>query len=151
MVLDKVQIKEESQDEEVPELESDDQEGQVMRIMEMDEESCGLATERLDKGTYSGGRNGKKTLFDIDASIVDAKHNEFQILLINNTSKGIKLPNNELIVKWKTKFVGPEFDEKIHQLQSEPQLQQQREPEFVKFVTQLAQIKRHNAESYFMG
>uniref|UniRef100_A0A915KG98 Uncharacterized protein n=1 Tax=Romanomermis culicivorax TaxID=13658 RepID=A0A915KG98_ROMCU len=38
VVLDEVQIKEESQDEEVPELESDDEEGQVMRIMEMDEE-----------------------------------------------------------------------------------------------------------------
>uniref|UniRef100_A0A915JUP5 Uncharacterized protein n=1 Tax=Romanomermis culicivorax TaxID=13658 RepID=A0A915JUP5_ROMCU len=38
VVLDEVQIKEESQDEEVPELESDAEEGQVMSIMEMEEE-----------------------------------------------------------------------------------------------------------------
>uniref|UniRef100_A0A915K693 Uncharacterized protein n=1 Tax=Romanomermis culicivorax TaxID=13658 RepID=A0A915K693_ROMCU len=39
VVLEEVQIMEESQDEEVPELESDDEEGQVMRITEMDEET----------------------------------------------------------------------------------------------------------------
>uniref|UniRef100_A0A915JHQ0 Uncharacterized protein n=1 Tax=Romanomermis culicivorax TaxID=13658 RepID=A0A915JHQ0_ROMCU len=40
-------------------------------------------------------------------------------------NKGIKLRSNELIAKSKTKFMGPEFDEKIHQLQTEPQIQQQ--------------------------
>uniref|UniRef100_A0A915L8Z4 Uncharacterized protein n=1 Tax=Romanomermis culicivorax TaxID=13658 RepID=A0A915L8Z4_ROMCU len=39
VVLDEVQIKEEGQNEEVPELESDDEEGQVMRIREMGEET----------------------------------------------------------------------------------------------------------------
>uniref|UniRef100_A0A915J5I3 Uncharacterized protein n=1 Tax=Romanomermis culicivorax TaxID=13658 RepID=A0A915J5I3_ROMCU len=80
---------------------------------------------------------GKNTLFDIDASIIDAGNNDFQILLINKTSKGIKLQDNELIAKSKTMFAGRDFDEKIHQLQNEPQLKQQREPEFVKIVMQL--------------
>uniref|UniRef100_A0A915K7D9 Uncharacterized protein n=1 Tax=Romanomermis culicivorax TaxID=13658 RepID=A0A915K7D9_ROMCU len=54
MVLDEVQMKKEIQDEDVPDLESNDKEGQVIRI------NCGLATERLDKGFYSGRRDWEK-------------------------------------------------------------------------------------------
>uniref|UniRef100_A0A915HSR8 Reverse transcriptase RNase H-like domain-containing protein n=1 Tax=Romanomermis culicivorax TaxID=13658 RepID=A0A915HSR8_ROMCU len=39
MILDEVQIKEEIQDEDIPDLESDDEEGQIMGITEMDEET----------------------------------------------------------------------------------------------------------------
>uniref|UniRef100_A0A915KMX6 Uncharacterized protein n=1 Tax=Romanomermis culicivorax TaxID=13658 RepID=A0A915KMX6_ROMCU len=56
-------------------------------------------------------------------------------------NKGIKLHSNELKAKSKTKFLGPEFDEKIYQLHTEPQIQQQNKPEFIKIVTQLEKEK----------
>uniref|UniRef100_A0A915I4E5 Uncharacterized protein n=1 Tax=Romanomermis culicivorax TaxID=13658 RepID=A0A915I4E5_ROMCU len=43
--------------------------------------------------------SGKKTLFDIDASIVDMKDNNFEIIKINDMNQGICLCQNELIGK----------------------------------------------------
>uniref|UniRef100_A0A915KH71 Uncharacterized protein n=1 Tax=Romanomermis culicivorax TaxID=13658 RepID=A0A915KH71_ROMCU len=106
MVLDEVQMKEETQDEDVPDLESNDKEGQVMRIMEMDEETfiwTKLGTyippntttfvqavvwpeKDWTKGPIVVKEMGKHTLFKIEASILDAKNKEFRILLINDTN-----------------------------------------------------------------
>uniref|UniRef100_A0A915JWX1 Uncharacterized protein n=1 Tax=Romanomermis culicivorax TaxID=13658 RepID=A0A915JWX1_ROMCU len=105
MVLDEVQMKEKTQDEDVSDLESNDKEGQVIRIMEMDEETFiwtksgtyippntttfvqAVVWPQKDwtKGPIVVKEMGKDTLFNIEASILDAKNNEFRILLINDT------------------------------------------------------------------
>uniref|UniRef100_A0A915JHT2 Uncharacterized protein n=1 Tax=Romanomermis culicivorax TaxID=13658 RepID=A0A915JHT2_ROMCU len=111
MVVDEVQIEEEIQDEDVPDLESDEEGGQIMRITEMDEETFIWMKSRTyilwntttfvqavvwpqkdwAKGLIVVEERGKNTLFDVDALIIDARDNDFRILLINDTSKGIKL------------------------------------------------------------
>uniref|UniRef100_A0A915I1J8 G-protein coupled receptors family 1 profile domain-containing protein n=1 Tax=Romanomermis culicivorax TaxID=13658 RepID=A0A915I1J8_ROMCU len=120
MVLDAVYTKGNKEKEGKPYLESDDSEDRVMRITKFEEDETFIWTKTRTyiplntfvqavvwpqkdwaKGPIVVEESGKDTPFDIDASIFDARNNNFRIMLINGTNKGISLHNNELIVKSK--------------------------------------------------
>uniref|UniRef100_A0A915JGQ5 Uncharacterized protein n=1 Tax=Romanomermis culicivorax TaxID=13658 RepID=A0A915JGQ5_ROMCU len=122
MVLDAVYTKGNKEKEGKPYLESDDNEDRVMRITKFEEDETFIWTKTRTyiplytttfvqavvwpqkdwaKGPIVVEESGKDTPFDIDASIFDARNNNFRIMLINGTNKGISLHNNELIVKSK--------------------------------------------------